>query len=243
MKSDKKSMHKGHRQRISQRLEGSGKDLQDHELLEILLFNAIPRKNTNGIAHSLIEAFGSLYGVFHATPDQLRSVKGVGPEVAAYLRCIGLIMPRAEKTNTDTIKFNLQSFSEHVSQSFAALDQEVIEIFCLDGSERVKSSRRFTSDSASKVQVRSEEINRYIITVSPAGIVAAHNHPEGICRPSVEDDRFTAQLMMTCSMNNVKFYDHLITGKDGVYSYFRAGKMEDIRKNFNVDKLLGGVGN
>ncbi len=237
-------MHEGHRKRILQRLEGSGKDLQDHELLEILLFNAIPRKNTNGIAHSLIDAFGSLYGVFHASPDELRSVNGVGPEVAAYLRCIGLIIPRAEKPkNTSPIKFNLQSFSQHVSQSFSSLNQEVIEIFCLDASERVKCSRRFTSDSANRVQVRSEEINRYIVTTLPSGIVAAHNHPEGICRPSAEDDRFTAQLMMTCSMNNIKFYDHLITGEDGVYSYFRAGKMEDIRKSYNVDKLLGGVGN
>lgn len=236
-------MHEGHRQRILQRLEESGESLQDHELLEMMLFNAIPRKNTNGIAHSLIDAFGSLYGVFHATPAQLRSVKGVGPEVAAFLRCNGLIFSRIEKPKTNPIKFNLQSFSEHVSKSFASLDQEVIEIFCLDGSERVKGSRRFTSDSANKVQVRSEEINRYIVGIMPNGIVAAHNHPEGTCRPSEEDDRFTAQLMMTCSLNNVKFYDHLITGKDGVYSYFRVGKMEDIRKKYHVNNLLGGAGN
>ncbi|MDE5547783.1 MAG: hypothetical protein K2J30_02155 [Clostridia bacterium] len=236
-------MHEGHRQRIIQRLEGSGEGLQDHELLEILLFNAIPRKNTNDIAHSLIDTFGSLHGVLHATPDQLRGVKGVGPEVAAYIRCNGLILSRIEKPKTNPIKFNLQSFSQHVSQSFSLLDQEVIEIFCLDASERVKTSRRFTSDSANKVQVRSEEINRYIVNILPAGIVAAHNHPEGTCRPSEEDDRFTAQLMMTCSINNVKFYDHLITGKDGVYSYFRVGKMEDIRKKYHVNNLLGGAGN
>lgn len=237
-------MHEGHRQRMLQRIEGAEESLQDHEVLEILLFNAIPRKNTNGIAHSLIEAFGSLRGVLKASAEQLRSVKGVGPEVAAYLRCIGLFYARADRADhIYPIKFNLQSFSEYVSKSFRSLDREVIEIFCLDGSERVQCSRRFTSDSMSSVRVRSEEFSRYITSVSPCGIVAAHNHPAATCRPSEDDEHFTAQLMVMCSMNNVKFYDHLITGTDGVYSYFRAGKMEDIRKNYNVNKLIGGAGN
>lgn len=236
-------MHEGHRQRILQRLEGGEETLQDHELMEILLFNAIPRKNTNGIAHALIDTFGSLRGVLQADAQQLRAVSGVGPEVAAYLRCVGLLYARADKENTAySIKFNLQSFSEYVSKSFRPLRQEVIEIFCLDGSERVKCSKRFTSESASSVQVRAEEFNRYMAAVSPSGIVVAHNHPDGICRPSADDERFTAQLMVMCSMNNVKFYDHLIVGTDGVYSYFRAGKMEDIRRNYNMNKLLGGTG-
>lgn len=234
-------MHEGHRQRILQRLEVSESSLQDHEIMEILLFNAIPRKNTNGIAHALIDTFGSLRGVLHASAEQLKSVNGVGPEVAAYLRCIGLIYDRADReTNTLPIKFNLESFSEYIKKSFRPLTSEVVEVFCLDVSERVRCSRRFTSESLNSVQVRAEELNRYMASVSPSGIVIAHNHPDSTSRPSDEDERFTAQIMMLCSMSNVKFYDHLIVGTDGVFSYFRTGKMEEIRRDYDLNRLLGG---
>ena len=77
-------MHEGHRKRMLQRLE-HGEGLQDHELLEVLLFNAIPRKNTNPLAHELLTAFSSLGELFGASYEELLDVDGVGPETAAYL--------------------------------------------------------------------------------------------------------------------------------------------------------------
>ena len=81
-------MHEGHRQRMYDKLKNDD-GLFDHELLEILLFNALPRKNTNPIAHELLDTFGSLAGVLAADTEKLKAVNGVGENVALYLKCIG----------------------------------------------------------------------------------------------------------------------------------------------------------
>ena len=90
-------MHEGHRKRMLERLEHAERSLEEHELLEILLFNAIPRKNTNELAHALLSAFGSLDALFHAGTDELKAVPGVGGSTAAYLRIIGMFLERAEE--------------------------------------------------------------------------------------------------------------------------------------------------
>ena len=87
--------------------------------------------------------------------------------------------------------------------------------------------------------MRAEEIGEFLARHKPAGIVIAHNHPTAPARPSVEDDKFTAQMQLSCSLNGVRLYDHIIVGTDGTYSYFLVGRMEEIRRNFNVDTIVG----
>ena len=233
-------MHEGHRQRMLERLKKADA-LQDHELLEILLFNAVPRKNTNPLAHDLLSAFVSLEGVLKASCEELMSVKGVGKETAAYLKCVALVLERTARRDTEPPKlFNVRTFSAFLSERLAPLETEVVELFCIDAAERIRTSRRFAAGDALGARVEPEEISRFLALHRPAGLVAAHNHPVSPAVPSDADDRFTAQLQMLCSMNNVRLYDHIIVGTDGVYSYFLVGRMEEIRRNFNMEHLLGG---
>lgn len=233
-------MHEGHRQRMLFRLENADA-LQDHELLEILLFNAVPRKNTNPLAHRLLDAFSTLEGVLGAEIAELMSVEGVGRETAAYLKCVGKVFERAGKRKSELPKlFNVRTFSEYVAARLGALDREVVEIFCIDAAEHIRFSKRFAAGDATRARIEPEELSRFLATHLPAGIVAAHNHPSSPAAPSAADDRFTAQLQMLCSMNNIRFYDHIIVGQDGTYSYFLVGRMEEIRRNFNVESLIGG---
>ncbi len=233
-------MHEGHRNRMLQRFEEEDPTLQDHELLEVLLFGAIPRKNTNGIAHDLLSAFGSLYGVLHATLSQLCTVSGIGKSAASYLRSVGMIYDRIEKArDTFPDKFNLGAFSSYLTEHYKGLGEESLEVFCLDANERVRMNKRFTSRKPDAVKVTTEEFSAFLVSSRCHGIVVAHNHPDGSCLPSREDERFTAQISMLCSMHNIRFYDHLIVGKDGVYSYFSAGRMEEIRLNYNFSTFLG----
>ena len=81
-------MHEGHRKRMYEKLKNDD-GLYEHELLEILLFNAFQRKNTNPIAHALLDSFGSISGVLNASVEELCAVEGVGESVALYLKCIG----------------------------------------------------------------------------------------------------------------------------------------------------------
>lgn len=233
-------MHEGHRKRMLQRLE-RGEELQDHELLEILLFNAIPRKNTNPIAHELLTAFPSLGELFRADYEKLLDVEGVGPETAAYLRCIGILCERMRNKEADDLPavFSAGTFSGFLRDRYASLRQEVIEIFCVDAQGRIRSSKRFTQSLPGRAAAEPKEITDLFSARKPDGVVIAHNHPDAPARPSAEDDRFTAQMQLLCSANNIRLYDHIIVGRDGAYSYFLVGRMEEIRRNFNIKTIVG----
>ncbi len=232
-------MHEGHRQRMTQRLVADGAGLQDHELLEIVLYGVIPRKNTNGVAHALLSAFGSLRGVFSAEYGQLKSVEGVGDAAASHLCAVGACFSRMraqEERPPET--FNVETFTAYLRERFSSLTEEAVEFYCLDAHDRIRQSKRFTTGERSRAAVSPEELNRFLVAAAPHGLVFAHNHPHANCAPSREDDQFTAQVQMLCSMNNVKLYDHVIVGKDGNYSYRLVGRMEEIRREFDVSALL-----
>lgn len=143
-------MHEGHRKRMLQRLEHA-EGLQDHEVLEILLYNAIPRKNTNPLAHALLNAFPSLEQLFRASYEELLTVDGVGPETAAYLRCIGILRERIPSSEEAApAAFGAGNFSAYLLERYSSLKEEVIEIFCMDAQERVHSSKRFTRSLADR---------------------------------------------------------------------------------------------
>ena len=236
-------MHEGHRKRMTDRLENAG-DLKDHELLEILLFNAVPRKNTNPLAHDLLETFGTLTNLFRADVESLKTVKGVGEEVARYLNCIGVLLERIpyEKENLPSAA-NLYSFSQVLQERFQNLSEEVLEFYCLDNTLKIKYNKRFNIHSEDKVCVPVETINKLIASHRPRGLIAAHNHPAAGSKPSRYDDEFTARLQMICSLNGVVLYDHVIVGTDGSYSYYGAGVIDKMRNQYSLEKLLSGIEN
>ncbi|MGN1077435.1 MAG: RadC family protein [Candidatus Gallimonas sp.] len=231
-------MHEGHRQRMFERLNADG-NLQDHELLEILLYYAIPRKNTNPLAHDLLGAFGSLSGVLHAETEQLKTVKGVGSAVAEYLHAIGLLYDRLPQTDRNMPSaYSLDTFTEYLFACYEGLQEEVLELYFVDERSQIKYKRRFTSCSPDSVSLQLEEVGKLFATHRPKGIVIAHNHPKSGCTPSSSDDKFTAQIQLLCSVNGATVYDHIIVGRNGFYSYFLAGRMGEIRKVFNVDTVV-----
>ena len=237
-KEERYKVHEGHRQRMLERLQQNGA-MQDHELLEILLFNAIPRKNTNELAHRLLQAFGGLDGLLRADMNDLVHVEGVGPSTAAYLHSIGLIYSRAEEERRRIIPiFNsMHDFSDFIVARFRGLSEEFIELFCLDSKGRVGFCKRYSSGQKDGVTVSPEEINRFLVEHKPHSLVIAHNHPDGTASPSAQDDAFTVQAQMICSMNNVFFSDHVIVAGEALYSYFFVGRMHEIRKNYQFSNI------
>ena len=231
-------MHEGHRKRMYEKLK-SGAPLYDHELLEILLFNAIPRKNTNPIAHSLIETFGSLAGVFKADYDELVSVEGVGENAALYIKCVGECMSR---TNTSNVGFAVlrthKDVADFVSMRLRPKHVEVLEIYFLDKSGRVISIHPFSCDDAHKVNVTHKKVSSLFAVARPHSIIIAHNHPRGSAAPSANDGLFTKEMQVICSLNGVDLKDHCILGGNGeIYSYFLSGEIEKI-KNCTFTNVL-----
>ena len=230
--------HDGHRQRIIKKLE---KDvLLDHELLEIFLFNAIPRKNTNGLAHALLAEFKSVRGVFSAKYDDLKKVKGIGDSVAAYIVCAGQIFEKFyELENSGTPKvFEHKAFSQFVKSEYAKARAEVLDFYFLDKNRQIFNRQRFSCSDISSVDVDPTELSKMLSSNKPVAIVAVHNHPFGPCSPSATDDETTAKLQTIFSFHNIVFCDHFICGSDGVYSYYMAGKMSEYAQKYSILSLI-----
>lgn len=236
-------MHEGHRKRILERLKDGAAGMQDHELLEILLFNVIPRYNTNPLAHSLLSAFGSLSGVLNASYSQLCGVEGVGSSTAAYLKAVSETFERVRLAENRPRRFeNASSFARYLLGRLAGIVEERIFLFCVGEDGAVASERQYTAFRRDSSYLDSDEVTRFLLSQRPKGLVVAHNHPGAPCHPSNEDNKFTAQLQMICSAVGVEFYDHIVIGDDGYFSYFAEGQLQEIKNEYNIDHIIGGIG-
>lgn len=231
-------MHEGHRQRMLERI-ANGDALCDHELLELLLYNAIPRKNTNELAHALLEKYGSLAGVLSAGQDELKGVAGVGAGTAAYLRAVALVCGRVNEREEEIPPFaNVELFTQYLVRKLRPLEEEFLEVYCLDGLLRVSSVARFTSHDSASAKIASRELGQLLVSRAPKYLLLAHNHPRGGSAPSVQDDKFTARAQVICSSANVRLVDHIIVGAEDTYSYFYTGRLEEIREKFDLNALI-----
>lgn len=225
-------LHSGHRQRMMERFETGAEHFQDHEILEVLLFNAIPRSNTNPLAHALINAFGSLAGVFRASVKELMLVNGVGKRTAEYIRCIALCYERISPApQNQPLYFSPKKFNDFLEEEYRGKTKEVLEIFCLNKLGRLLFRKEFSVGKSDEVQAEPMAISELLTVQKPFTVVAAHNHPNGVRNPSEQDDIFTKQLYILCAMNNVRLGDHIIVGRDGIYSYHAVGKLDKIKKS------------
>lgn len=232
-------MHEGHRGRLYQKLK-DGDNLFEHELLEILLFNAYPRKNTNPIAHALLERFPSISAVLSADIDALRTVPGVGEQVALYLKCVGMCVEKGNGSQMFAVFSTRGDFRDFVRVRMRGLSYEVLEVYFIDKIGRLTRIAPFTSNKADKVVIPPEDIVKLISVNRPYGLLLAHNHPNGAPEPSALDDNFTKECQLICSMNNVRFYDHMIyASEESIYSYFESGKLDEITREFSIEKILG----
>ena len=215
-----------------ERFDSGEERFQDHEILEILLFNAIPRSNTNPLAHALINAFGSLADVFHASVNELMLVKGVGKRTAQYLRCIGLCFERTNPVPQSVPSFhNAKAFGDFLEKEYKGKTKEVLEIFCLNKQGRLQFRKEFSIGNSNEVKIDPKEITSLLVLKEPHTVVASHNHPNGSRNPSAQDDIFTKQLLLICRMHNVNLGDHIVVGRDGAYSYHATGRLDKIRES------------
>lgn len=232
-------MHEGHRGRMYEKLK-SGGSLYEHELLEMLLYNAYPRVNTNPVAHALISAFGSLAAVLNAEVEELTAVKGVGEKVALYLKCVGKCFKRVAPENSGmAVLKNYRDFRNFFSKRMRGQSTEVLEFYCLQKNGRVMRVYTFTDNEEGRVEMRTDQLTDIIARTKPYGIFVVHNHPSGNPLPSENDNLFTMKAQAICSMYNVLLYDHCIYASDDqIYSYYLAGEIDSIRENFSVHTLV-----
>lgn len=231
-------MHEGHRRRLYEKLK-SGGNLFEHELLEMLLFNAYPRKNTNPVAHELLTRFPSISAVLSASYEELVSVPGVGEQVALYLMCLGKCLERRNDADCFASISNRGSLGEFVKLRMRGKTSEILEMYFFDKNGRLIRICPFSSGESDRVTVKPEEIIKLISVSHPYAVVIAHNHTNGVAWPSSADDDFTKECQIICSMNNVRLYDHVIyVSGDALFSYFESGRLAAIEQKYSIGNIL-----
>lgn len=233
-------MHEGHRMRMLDKLKESPASMAEHELLEILLFNALPRVNTNPLSYRLIEEFGGIKGVFGASFDDLLKVKGLGKQGAAYLKCIGLFYERHYNEEKDVLPevYTRESFYRYLFRHLQKYTYEVFEVYAIAPDNKITRCKAFTERNNRGVNVEPKEMVKVIAENTGKSIIIVHNHVNCSCEPSKADDEITKQCEVLCSINNVMLLDHIICSDYGLYSYYKNGKMSQISNNFHISKLL-----
>lgn len=234
-------IHSGHRQRMYEKLSIFNQSLADHELLEILLFSYIPRRNTNGLAHLLIKEFGSLENVFNATVEELMLVEGVGKTVANGIVVTAEIIKRIIKAKSKKAKFSsVLSYGlieRDVVNYFNLQTEEKFIVILYDNNARKMSVLEYFDKKKDQVSADIPEIARAIALHKPTYIVMAHNHPSGSPKPSFNDDLATGKMNILCSSHGVTLVDHIIVCDQTAYSYHVEGQMDRIKKAYNLEKI------
>ncbi len=240
------NLHKGHRQRLLEKLRKSQDVLADHEILEILLFYALPRIDTNPLAHRLIKAFGGLKGIAKATRQELLAINGVGEKTADLLITTCAILNRIDKVEYVAPEFgSTEKLKLALSQEFAKQAVESCVVLLLDKNYKELIRLTYSKKDSNEVDFDLNEIVNCFTKVHPVYAIMAHNHPLGDCYPSFEDDSATTKLYFLCQIHGVRFLEHAIfNGKGEFYSYREDGRLEHIKNQIETNTMLkiGGKG-
>ncbi len=223
----------GHRARLRDKFFSRGIDaLTDDEILELLLTLGTPRLDCKETARNVLKTFGSLPAVLEAAPDQLRQVKGIGPNNSFAIHFIQAVARRYLKKRSRSRTFLRSSgaVSDYLVHAMCGLKKEVCQVIFLDAAHAVLEVKTLTEGTLTSNTVYPRELIKLALDCHAAALVIAHNHPSGNLTPSSEDLNLTRHLHRACRLVNINLLDHLIIGADAdFFSFADQGLMARIR--------------
>ena len=236
-KSENKSVHSGHRERMFEKIERHGlSSFADHEILEIILYKTIARANTNTIAHNLLATFGSLKGVLTANKEKLMLVKGVGDQTACYMNLVGELFRRALKSKQMHLKLdtpaNIKNF---VRELFAFESEEKLVMICADKNLKVCEVITLSEGDSASTSFNLNEALKLALMADAKFVIFAHNHLDSEVRPSAEDVKATKLLVQKFAFNKIAVFDHIITNGESEFSFRDMDFFYDWFKEIHVD--------
>ncbi len=226
MKSEEKIDYLGHRKRVRAKFLASlGKELHEYELLEILLFSAFPRQDAKPIAKKLLAKFGSLSAIINADIEILKTVDGVGESAVVNLKIITEIINRILKSRAKTkpVLDNWQAVVDHATAALADLNHEVFRVLFLNKNFQLIEDELLGIGENDHVQISIKSIVKKSLLLHSSSIILLHNHPTSDLRASASDIKTTNEIHAALKPLNIMILDHLIVGKNGVFSFKREG--------------------
>ncbi len=220
------SIHDGHRQRLRQRFLEEGLDhFDEHQALELLLFYCIPRQDTNQLAHSLLEHFGSFANVLEAGPAELKKVPGVGDSAATFLT---LVMEagryyQVSRQSRQKILTSVDQCGDYLVPYFRGRTNETVFLLCMDAKCKILCCKEVGEGSVNSASVPIRRIVQMALAFNATSVVLAHNHPSGLALPSDEDVQTTHQLAAALNAVEIGLVDHIIVADEDYVSLLQSG--------------------
>lgn len=214
--------HKEHRDRVRKEFlsRGFDQDTPKHKILEMLLFYCIPRKDTNILAHKLLDRFGSFSAIFEADSDELMEIEGIGENAAAFLK---LMLPvirtyATEKRRKPNKVKSMDEIGDMLMGKYIGLKNEVFSITSFNNKGEVCGFDFLSSGDVASVGITSRMVVETALKRNAVGLVLCHNHPGGVATPSVADLNVTRMINDVLKQININFIDHIIVCDDDYVS-------------------------
>ena len=220
------SIHDGHRQRLKERFLKQGLDgFTDIQVLELLLFYALPRRDTNPIAHALLKKFGSVRQVLEAPVERLTEVEYITENAAVLLRLAPAMLRyyQVDKVKEDMPLVTIQACGDYLKHFFLGRKNETVFLLCLDAKCKVLACREVGEGSVNSANVPIRRVVEIALAEGASTVILAHNHPSGIAIPSGEDIATTRRLAAALSTVDVILADHIVVADDDYVSMAQSG--------------------
>lgn len=237
IKEPSKNIHQNHRQRLKTQFIENGIDsLTDIQKLELLLFYAIPQKDTNPIAHRVLDEVGSLKDVFTADISKLTSINGIKENSAILINLVSSLFTTISKPNPNEYIGRTSLSKAFCEKLYVGVEVEQFYVICLSKSNRVKKYKLIKAGTADEISIQIRSITEFALETKCNRIIVSHNHPASSGSMSDEDCRFTYSLLCSCMLNSIEIVDHIIVGIDRSIS-MHGQKILDKLKQKAFDRM------
>ena len=214
--------HEGHRARLKNRFMLHGLDnFDDHNVLELLLFYSVPRRDTNLLAHELILKFGSLAEVFDAPVEELMRVSGIGQSSALLIKLMPQLARRylISRTAPDKQLSSTRQAGEYITPYFFGERDEVVYLVCLDAKCKVIACRQMFRGSVNSAAINMRRLVETALSFNSTSVILAHNHTSGIPTPSAEDISATRRISEAFAAVDIALTDHIVVADRAFISF------------------------
>jgi DNA repair protein RadC len=218
----------GHRDRLRDRAAAGGlAAVPDYELLELILYRSIPRGDVKPLAKQLLARFGGLGGVFGATAEELKTVRGVGEAVARDLKLVheASLRTAREQVGRRTVISSWSALLAYVKTALAHEAREQFRVLFLDKKNQLIADEVMNRGTVDHAPVYPREVMRRALELAASAVILVHNHPSGDPTPSAADVDMTRQVVEAGRPLRITVHDHLVVGRDGVASFKALGLM------------------
>lgn len=222
-------IHKDHRKRVRARFiqEGNLDSFEYHQILELILFYAIPRRDTNELAHYLISEYGSFHELLNAKPEELMKRCSISESAAVLITMIPCIARRylysVWKSENSKVVTSLSTASECFTSLLAGKPFESFYMLCLDINKRLKKVVKISDGNHSSSPVYVENVVSSALLHSTSFVIIGHNHPSQTKKPSGSDVDITQNIKRALEPLGIKMLDHIIVCGEENYSFARHG--------------------